>query len=241
MKVSNITYCSPTPTIHSHFKLLPCLILHSRITSLSTRQRATGLHGCEKKGGTTGDSGEWQQYHATLWYQNVCLSPALSKSTQYAFLFDNLKVGSLLSIGQLCDDDYIVIFTKYNVKIVKNNTIIVISKWNANDIWDIPLTPTPPPPPSVTKIKQFTHIPPSQMAKRQVNGVLRAQHIKQDLAKYLSGTLFNLRPSTLLRTIWANSLLTFTGLTICSISKYIPPVEASLKIYLAQEQKICAP
>ena len=89
----------------------------------------------------------------------IPLSSALSRSAQYAFLFDNLKTGSLLSIGQLFDDNYIAIFTKYNIKILKSNTIIVIGKRKANGLWDITLTLTPPPPlpppltppPNVTK------------------------------------------------------------------------------------------
>ena len=43
------------------------------------------------------------------------LHPSLSSKAQKAHSFNHLKSGSLLSIGQLCDDDYVAIFTKYNL------------------------------------------------------------------------------------------------------------------------------
>ena len=86
----------------------------------------------------------------------IPLSPALSRSVHHEFLFDSLKTGSFMSIGQLCDDDYIAIFKKYSVKILKSNTIIIIGKQNVNGLWEIPLTPTPSPTPNVTKRKIYT-------------------------------------------------------------------------------------
>ena len=84
-------------------------------------------------------------------------------------------------------------------------------------------TDIPPPTPIITN-------------KYQINGVLRAQKTKQELAKYLSGTLFNPRPSTLLP-IRCNNLLTFPGLTTKLIINHLPESEASLKGHLTQEQK----
>ena len=45
---------------------------------------------------------------------NLQLHPSLSRTAQKAHSFDHLKSGSLLSIGQLCDDDCVAIFTKYD-------------------------------------------------------------------------------------------------------------------------------
>ena len=165
------------------------------------------------------------------------LAPALSRSTQHAFLFESLKKVSLLFIWQLCDDDCIAIFTKYDVNILKNNTIIITGKRNANGLQNIPITPTTVTPPNVTKNKKSTQPPPSPMFQHQANGVLRTQKTKQDLTKYHSGSLFNPRPSTLLRAICTNNILTFPGLTTCLISTHLPTVVASLKEHLAQEQK----
>ena len=46
----------------------------------------------------------------------IPLSTKLSEKAQHAFLFDNLKTGSLISIGQLCDDDRIAIFPNIKSK-----------------------------------------------------------------------------------------------------------------------------
>ena len=42
----------------------------------------------------------------------------LTEKARVAYSFDNLKSGSLISIGKLCDDDCIAIFTKYDVQVI---------------------------------------------------------------------------------------------------------------------------
>ena len=102
-----------------------------------------------------------------------------------------------------------------------------------------------PPPTNITDVcKQNTIIktdnqatPSPTLSIHQTNGVIRLQQAKKDLDKYLAGSLLNPRPSTLLRAIRFNNLLTFLGLTINLIAKNFPVSEASLKGHLAQEQK----
>ena len=72
----------------------------------------------------------------------------------------------------------------------------------------------------------------------QANVVLRLQRTKQDLEKYLIGSLFNPRPSTLMRASRLNNLLSFPGLTTNLITKHLPVSESSLKGHLAQEKNI---
>ena len=47
----------------------------------------------------------------------VRLLDTLSQSAQHAYVFDDLQTGSLISLGQLCDDEYIAIFSKYKLQI----------------------------------------------------------------------------------------------------------------------------
>ena len=49
------------------------------------------------------------------------LSKKLTEKARVAYSFDNLKRDSLISIRQLCDDDCIAIFTKYDVQKIKHN------------------------------------------------------------------------------------------------------------------------
>ena len=47
--------------------------------------------------------------------------PDSTKKGNQAHIFQELKTGNLLSVGQLCDDGYDVTFTQNNVKFNKNN------------------------------------------------------------------------------------------------------------------------
>ena len=51
----------------------------------------------------------------------VPLAKELSDQAKVGHIFDSLKSGSLISSGQLCDDDCIALFTKFNVKIYKKS------------------------------------------------------------------------------------------------------------------------
>ena len=105
--------------------------------------------------------------------------------------------------------------SKYQLKILKNTTIIITGKRNPNGLWDIPLTTEPPPPPNITNnskhdiiIKTETQVTKSPtLLLHEANSVLRLQKNKQDLAKYLAGSLFNPLPSTFLQAIRLNILL----------------------------------
>ena len=58
-------------------------------------------------------------------------------------IFPDLTSSSLLSIGQLCNDDCTAIFTKKDIKVIKNNNVILEGTRNLNDgLWDVPI-PTP--------------------------------------------------------------------------------------------------
>jgi hypothetical protein len=56
----------------------------------------------------------------------VPLAKEVSTQEKAGYIFDSLKSGSLISAGQLCDDDCIALFTKYNVTIYKNGQIIIV-------------------------------------------------------------------------------------------------------------------
>ena len=67
------------------------------------------------------------------------LSPLLSDTAQKAFVLDDLRTGTLVSLAQLCDDDCLAIFSKFDVKIVKNQKIIITGTRTPNGLWSIPL------------------------------------------------------------------------------------------------------
>ena len=66
----------------------------------------------------------------------------LTKKAKTAYVHPALNSTSLISIGQLCDDNCTAIFNKDNLKITKNNRTILKGYRNRNDgLWDIPLMP----------------------------------------------------------------------------------------------------
>ena len=56
---------------------------------------------------------------------NVPMASELSKVSTQGHIMNSLQTGTLISIGQLCDDDCVAIFSKYNYNIVKNGKIII--------------------------------------------------------------------------------------------------------------------
>jgi hypothetical protein len=147
----------------------------------------------------------------------LVLSDKLSSSAQSAFVLDELKTGTLISLAQLCDDDCIAIFTKYDVQIRKNDEIIIKGNRMPNGLWSLPTT----------------NIAPSH----QANGILRTDKPKQELATYLHATLGSPVPSTLLRAIRRGHLTTFPGLTTNLISKHLPKSVATSLGHQDQEAK----
>ena len=51
------------------------------------------------------------------------LSPNLATKSQHAVVLPQLKSASLISLGQLCDDDYDVDLAKADLKARKNNKL----------------------------------------------------------------------------------------------------------------------
>ena len=129
------------------------------------------------------------------------LSPLLSDTAQSAFVLDELRTGTLVSLAQLCDDDCIAIFSKFDVKIVKKDTVVIIlGRRTPNGLWSIPIA-TP---------------------FHQANGILRLDRTKEELALYHHATLGSPATSTLLCAICCGHLTTFPGLTTQQISEHLP-------------------
>jgi hypothetical protein len=108
------------------------------------------------------------------------LSPHLTVQAREAFQLDELKTGTLISLSKLCDDDCLAIFSKFDVKILKDDNVIITGRRMENGLWSIPLNSSSP---------------------HQANGILRTDTVKNELATYHHATLGGPVPSTLLRAI----------------------------------------
>ena len=141
------------------------------------------------------------------------LSKKLTEKARVAYSFNNLKSGSLISIGQLCDDNCISIFTKHDVQIIRCNEIIIRGNRTDNGLWNIPLS---------NNQSTLVSNPPETVAEQQVaNVIIKVDTTKSELADYYAATLFNPAKSTLIRAIRNKSLTLWPALTTRLISKHL--------------------
>jgi hypothetical protein len=153
--------------------------------------------------------------HPTL-QGTLPLSLKFSAPAQAAFVLDDLKTGTLISLAQLCDENYIAVFTCYDVKLLKNNEVIITGKRMSNGLWSLPFQPPSP---------------------HQANSILRTDRPKQELATYLHAALGSPAPSTLLQAIQRGHLITIPGLTTNLISKHLSKSIAATLGHQDQEAK----
>ena len=101
----------------------------------------------------------------------IPLSKKLTEKARVAFNFNNLKSGSLISIGKLCNDNCITIFSKYDVQIIRHNEILIKGKMTDNGFWKISLSYNQP---------TLVLNPPETAAPKQVeNGIIKVDSTKK--------------------------------------------------------------
>ena len=147
----------------------------------------------------------------------IPLSPHIDLTAQTGHILDSLQNGSLVSIGKLCDDNCIAIFTKNNVFITKNGvTLIKGHRTRPTGLYTIPC-PQP---------------------KQYANSAVRNCTTKTDLARFLHGAAFSPTPSSFLRAIKRGHFNTWPGLTVSLITKYLPKaIFATSQGHLRGQQK----
>jgi hypothetical protein len=161
---------------------------------------------------------------------NIPLAKELSTQAKVGHIFDSLKSGSFISIGQLCDDECVALFTKYNVKIYKNGQVIIVGERNAtNGLWNIPLAPKAIPSEPTQTTALATH--------HSGNGAIQDDGTKQDLATFLHANAYSPTPSTFLRAIQRNHFKSWPGLTGSLVTKHLAKALATSKGHLRMQQK----
>ena len=99
-----------------------------------------------------------------------------SSTANKALVFPHLTNSSLLSVGQLCDDDCVAIFDKHAMHIYKNAQIILSGNRNKTDgLWDVAF-------PNQPRISENTTINNTSL---QANAIIEKNMPKTHLAQYL--------------------------------------------------------
>jgi hypothetical protein len=176
----------------------------------------------------TDKTSKHQKCHRSIVHQTVL-------HRKIGHVFDDLKTGSLTSIGQLCDDDSVALFDKHNVKIYKNGRAIIVGTRNTtNGLWNIPLAPktmTPPPANAVS---------PS-ITCHSAKGAIQNVVAKQDLAAFLHACTFSPTPSTFLQAVHRGHFSSWPGLTASLLTKHLPKSLAASKSHLRTQQQNIQP
>ena len=152
----------------------------------------------------------------------------LSTNAKNAHILPGLKSTSLLSLGQICDDNCQVHLTKHNITILKNNQKIIEGYRNITDgLWDIVI------PTKQTCAKP----PPISENKNKLNVIINKATTKENLIKFLHAACFSPSPSTFIKAINNGNFDSWPGLHPQLIKKYLPQSEATLKGHMKLEKQ----
>jgi hypothetical protein len=151
--------------------------------------------------------------------------PSLSDKAKTAHVLDGITNASLISVGQLCDDNYIAVLDKKLIKIFKNKKCILEGKRNTTDgLWDITIPSADARPPQ--------QAPPPH----QLNAIIRKNQSKTELVQYPHGCCGSPGLSTWKKAIKNGNFITWPGIDSISLSR-LPKSIASAKGHLDQERK----
>jgi hypothetical protein len=155
------------------------------------------------------------------------LHHSLSSTAKRAHILDGITNSSLVSLGQLCDDDCIAVLDKKTLKVFKSNECVLQGARNRTDgLWDISL----PLPASAST-------PSAPPAKPQANAIIRKDLSKTQLVQYLHGCCGSPVISTWKKAIRNGNFITWPGIDALSIDTHLPKSVASAKGHLNQERK----
>jgi hypothetical protein len=150
---------------------------------------------------------------------------SLSTKAKTAHILDGITNSSLVSLGQLCDDNCIAVLDKTHLNVYKNSQCILTGKRNTEDgLWDIPI-PTIIPAPGE---------PPRS---HHINAIIRKDLSKTKLVQYLYGCCGSPVVSTWKQAIKNGNFITWPGIDVLSIDAHLPKSIASAKGHLDQERK----
>ena len=184
-------------------------------------------------------------------------SSKLHSSAKEALIYPDLKNASLLSIGQLCDNNCIAIFDKHLLEVIKDKEVILRGYRNFQDgLWDVPFEqPTNLPPtstvsnfdlPSTSTFKQqqvsankILHLTPHDEKSNilSCNYILTLDKSKYELAQYLYGCLYAPALPTLETAIRKGNLISWPGIDNINFKKYVGINVAHEKGHLDQERQ----
>ena len=142
----------------------------------------------------------------------------------------SLQSSSLISLGQLCDDNCNVVVTKDHLHAIKNGRIILQGKRNLHDgIWDIPLQKHPH--------QKAAYVAHSPLKQHTMHVIIRKKQSAKGLVEYLHAACFSPVKATWIKAIQNNTFVTWPGLTAELVAKHLPPSTATVQGHIHQERQ----
>ena len=133
---------------------------------------------------------------------------------------------SLLSIGQLCDDDCVALFRKRDLYVFKNNAFVLKGLRNTVDgLWDVSI------PQNITTQNSSNKI------TQQMNVILHKNESHYQLATFYHGSLCSLTIKTLNQAINNDQLLSWPAIDKLNFDKNIVDTKAIRMGHLEQERQ----
>ena len=158
--------------------------------------------------------------------------PGLSDNAKNAHVLPELKSSSLLSIGQLCDDNCIAIFSKSKLHVAKKQKIILQGTRDPiNGMWNVPLPLQDNPSPTISNSITNRSIPPTT----DMVNYLGESNLLGDCINFLYAACFSPAKSTFIQAVEAGFLTTWPNLTPYNVKKYLLKSMPSAKGYLDQQ------
>ena len=137
-----------------------------------------------------------------------------------ANVLPKLQSASLISLGQLCDDNCDINLNKTSIRVFKNKQKILQGKRNPNDrLWDIPIP---------------VSIEPKQ---HSMAVIIQKSKTKQDLIKFYHAACFSPSIPTFYKAVKNGNFQSWPGLTPELIIKYLQPLIATHYGHLKQERQ----
>jgi hypothetical protein len=151
--------------------------------------------------------------------------PELSKAASAAHIFPALENNSLLSVGQLCDEGYSVLFSisEGTIQDPKQKTLLKGIRDSSTGLWRINLC---------TKKVQTKNVTAKQDSES--NNVYSLRNTGA-LVNYLQKAMFSCTKSTLVRAVKKGHLATWPGLTEDAINKYLKLTHATAMGHMNQK------
>ena len=147
------------------------------------------------------------------------LPTLLSPTARLGHVFNGLTNSSLLSIGQLFDDDCVAVFDKKHLKVLKNQQLVLQGNRNLTDgLWDVPMP------------VQYPTFQPT------INVIIKRNQTKIQLAEYLHKFSFSPAISTFLKAIKKGHFITWPGINKINFSTSLKNLIPTAKGHLDQER-----